>query len=414
MNVLFLTMGSFESVEARSLYSDLLRCFRNHNHEIFVVAPSKKNDVTELLEENHSHILHVKTGKVTGSGNLIKKGVSQILLAPSYSNAIKKYYSNVKFDLIIYSTPPITLAPVVESVKKRYGARTYLLLKDIFPQNAVDIGMMNKNGLMGLAYRWFRRQEKKLYDTSDIIGCMSDANIEYLLNHNPELKQRNRIAIERSGKKVVELCPNCVEAVDMRASETERRKIREKYRIPLDKIVFIYGGNLGRPQGIDFMLEALQTQSNNDDVFFFVVGTGTEYNKIEKYIEEKKIENICLRRWLPKEDFDKIVASCDVGLIFLDHRFTIPNFPSRLLSYMQAGIPILACTDVNTDLGTVIQTADCGWWCESDDVVGFNDVISAVVSSELRIKGDNGYKFLLDYYTTEKAYNTIIKHMENL
>ena len=56
-------------------------------------------------------------------------------------------------------------------------------------------------------------------------------------------------------------------------------------------------------------------------------------------------------RSLPKADYETIVASCDVGMIFLDHRFTIPNFPSRMLSYMKAKIPILAVTDPNTDVG---------------------------------------------------------------
>lgn len=91
----------------------------------------------------------------------------------------------MKFDLIIYSTPPITFQRAVEYVKERDNAQTYLLLKDIFPQNAVDIGILSKNGWKGLIYKYFRKKEKKLYGISDRIGCMSEANCKYILSHNP-------------------------------------------------------------------------------------------------------------------------------------------------------------------------------------------------------------------------------------
>ena len=62
----------------------------------------------------------------------------------------------------MYSTPPITFCRAVDYVKKRDNAQTYLLLKDIFPQNAVDIGMMSKQGIKGILYKFFREKEKRL------------------------------------------------------------------------------------------------------------------------------------------------------------------------------------------------------------------------------------------------------------
>ena len=173
MNVLFLTMGRFDSIEAHSIYADLLRCFRNHGHEIYTIAPYEKRTgkKTELVHEKCAHILHIETGNVTGANNLISKGLAQVLLEPAFIRAIKKYFSDVKFDLVMYSTPPITFSKVVEFVKKRDGANSYLLLKDIFPQNAVDIGLMSKTGVKGVLYKHFRKQEKRLYALSDHIGC---------------------------------------------------------------------------------------------------------------------------------------------------------------------------------------------------------------------------------------------------
>ena len=191
MNILFLTIGRFDSIEAHSIYADLLRCFRNHGHEIYTITPNEKRSgkKTELVHEKGAYVLHLKTGNVTGDSNIIKKGLAQMSLESTYIKAIKQYFADVRFDLVMYSTPPITFCKAVEFVKNRDCAKSYLLLKDIFPQNAVDLGMMTKKGIKGLVYKYFRSKERKLYALSDFIGCMSEANVKYILEHN--LSTRN-------------------------------------------------------------------------------------------------------------------------------------------------------------------------------------------------------------------------------
>lgn len=400
MNVLFLSIAEFDSIYQRELYPDLLREFMNNGHEIYVVSTSERRnkEQTRIINENHCHILKVKVGNITKSG-MIEKGIATLLIESQFKNAISKYFYNIKFDLILYSTPPITLANTISFVKKRDSARTYLLLKDIFPQNAVDIGILSKTGIKGIIYKIFKKKEKKLYQISDYIGCMSQANIDYLLKHNVEIEPSK-----------VEISPNCVDVVDMSVNSRTRQVIRNKYNIPLDKKVFIYGGNLGKPQGIDFMIQCLKSQSHNDDVFFVIVGDGTEFEKIETYINDEKPSNVKLMKRLPKDDYDSMVGACDVGMIFLDHRFTIPNFPSRLLSYMQAKIPILAVTDPNTDIGKIIVDGGFGWWCESIDVSEFSNIVQNINVIHTNEYGDRAWKYLCDEYSVNKQYKTIIIH----
>lgn len=400
MNVLFLTTGRIDSIEQHSIYPDLLRYFRDQGHNVYTVGSYEKREgkETELKEDHGAKMLYVKIGNLTQT-NLIEKGISTVMVESQYLSAIKKYFSDVKFDLVLYSTPPITLVKVVEFVKRRDGAKTYLLLKDIFPQNAVDLEMMKKSGLKGLLYKYFRKKEKSLYKVSDYIGCMSQANVDYVINHNPEVDPS-----------IVEICPNCVEPLDKSVSTDKRIAIRNKYDIPLDKKVFIYGGNLGKPQGIPFLIECLKSQKDNNNVHFVVVGSGTEYSKLESFIKEYKPTNVKLMKRLPKEDYDTMVGACDVGMIFLDHRFTIPNFPSRLLSYMQAKIPVLAVTDSNTDIGNVIVEGGFGWWCESNDVNNFDKLVSKINLDKLEEQKVLEYSFLEETYSVEKAYNTIMSH----
>ena len=402
MNILFLTIGTMENINNKGIYSDLLRCFRDAGHNVYTVSPYEKRTGlnTSVVKDSGVTMLRVSIGNITKCGTF-EKGISTLLIESKFIAAIKKYYSDVRFDLVLYSTPPITLHGAVEYVKKRDGAKTYLMLKDIFPQNAVDLGMLKTTGLNGLIYRYFRNKEKKLYAISDRIGCMSQANVDYVLKHNPEV-----------APKKVEICPNAIEIVDMRLSKDDKIKMRQKYQIPLDKKVFVYGGNLGKPQGITFLVECLKSQVNNGDAFFLIVGSGTEFGVLESFFDKYKPNNMKLMKRLPKEDYDRMIAACDVGMIFLDYRFTIPNFPSRLLSYMQAGLPVLACTDKNTDIGKVITEGGFGWWCESREVEEFVTVVYSIVKNKIDIGSIKPYEYLVENYDINISYKAIMTYLE--
>lgn len=398
MNVLFLSLLDFSTFEERNIYSDLLREFISNGHRVYCISPveRKKNQDTRLLHFGESCILKLKIGN-TQKVNLVEKGISVLSIESLFVRGIKKFFFGVKFDLVLYATPPVTFAKVIRFIKKRDGARSYLMLKDIFPQNAVDLGMMKKTGFKSIIYKYFRQKEKLLYHLSDYIGCMSEANIRYMIEHNPEIDGRK-----------FGICPNAVDIVDMSVSTGEKEIIRKKYGIPLNKTVFVYGGNLGKPQGIPFLIECLKKMDGLDDAYFLIIGSGTEYGLFQNYVDSSKQRNLKLMRQLPKEDYDRMVGSCDIGLIFLDYRFTIPNFPSRLLSYMQAKIPVIAVTDPNTDIGQTIINGNFGWWCESNCAENVKQVIEKVLKEDLSELGNHSWNYLKMHYSVDLAYESII------
>lgn len=402
MNILFLSLLDFDSIDERNIYADLLREFYKNGHHIYIISPieRRRRQNTYLIETEKAIILKLKIGNIQKT-NIIEKGIATLTIESKFIKGIKKYFSNVKFDLILYSTPPITFCNAIKYVKKRDNAKTYLMLKDIFPQNAVDLEMLSKKGIKGLIYKYFRRKEKNIYSLSDTIGCMSQANVDYVVKHNPEVDLSK-----------VEICPNSIEVIDKSVSEDIRIEIRNKYSIPLDKTIFVYGGNLGKPQGVPFLIECLKSQKDNEKVFFLIVGDGTEYCKLEDFVKEYNPKNVKLMKRLPKEDYDMLVAACDVGLIFLDYRFTIPNFPSRLLSYMQAKIPVLACTDSNTDIGKVIIDGGFGWWCESNDIDKFKDTINAILITRTDVFLNKEYSYLKKYYSSYFCYKILMKRIK--
>lgn len=402
MNILFLTMSSgVRNIETNGIYTDLMRMFRDKGHEVYIIYPRERKLglSTELKEENHVHTLGVKTLNVTKT-NVIEKGIGQLLLEAQFKAALKRYFADVKFDVILYSTPPITFTKVIKYAKKQNPqAMSYLMLKDIFPQNAVDLGMLSMKGLKGLLYHFFRKKEKELYRVSDYIGCMSPANVKYLLMHNPELDPD-----------VVEIAPNSYD-IPKNDHKIDAVDIRTKYGLPIEKPIFIYGGNMGKPQGIPFLIDCMNSVKNRDDCHFVIVGDGTEYFKLDAWVNSVRPKSVSVFRKLSKADYDALASACDVGLIFLNYSFTIPNYPSRLLPYLMGKKPIIAVTDPNCDTGTLAEKNGYGFYCPSNSVSAFVKAVEKMLVSDIKQMGENGYQFYLDNYTVDHTYHSVMKHL---
>ena len=402
-NLIFLTMSRITDIDHRGIYTDLLRKFFSEGWGVYIVTPHERSlgMLTQLEEKDGVQILGVKTLNLQKT-SVIEKGIGQVTVETLYQRAIKKFFKGIHFDLILYSTPPITFPNVIAYLKRQnQQAKTYLLLKDIFPQNAVDLGMMSKSGIKGMIYNFFRNKEKRLYSLSDYIGCMSPANVMYLLEHNPE------IASEK-----VELAPNSVEISLVNIEKvSDKPTVRQKYELPIDKPIFIYGGNLGKPQGIPFLIECLEANANRDDCHFLVIGSGTELPKLKSWYSERQPKSVTVMDGIAKEEYDQLVCTCEIGLIFLDHRFTIPNYPSRLLSYLENKMPVLCATDPNCDIGRIAVENGYGLWCESNSIEAFTAMVDKMIHSDLKAMGERGFQFLCNNYLVEHTYNAIVSHV---
>lgn len=406
MNVIFLTLVRISDIDDRGIYQDLMRRFRDEGHNVYIVTAAERRlrQETSLVDSHGVRILNVKTLNIQKT-NIVEKGIGTLLMENQFKSAIKKCLGDVKFDLITYSTPPITFTNVVKYLKRKNPqAISYLQLKDIFPQNAVDMKMFGEKSV----FNWyFRKKEKALYKVSDFIGCMSPSNVNFLLKHNPEIDAAR-----------VEVAPNSIELKeddvlnDSGRFKAARLYIRKKYDLPLDKPVLIYGGNLGIPQGIDYLVKCLDANKNRNDCYFVVVGSGTHYGLIAEWYSKNQSHNVKLMQALPKSEYDTLVRTCDVGMIFLDHRFTIPNYPSRLLSYLEYKMPVVCATDVNTDIGKIAEDNGYGYWCESVKTEDFTALVDKVLAADRKAMGERGYEFLKQNYLVEHTYNAIMRHIK--
>ncbi len=395
--IIFLSLVQIDTLCDRGIYHDLLRQFVSNGHEVIVVCPAEIRTglATRIIKESGATILQVRTLNLQKSP-IWEKGLATLTLNFLMKVAIKRYLSAASFDLILYATPPITLTGLICWLKRRDGAKTYLLLKDIFPQNAVDIGIFGKKSVW---YTYFKRQERALYDLSDRIGCMSPENVKYLHNHHPKLK----------GK--VEVNPNSLDLTRIPKFDVHRNELLAQWDIPNDSVIFLYGGNLGKPQGTPFLLKLIKECEVFSKAYFLIVGDGTDYPILLSWFNKYKPKCAKLIQRLPKADFDKLAACCDVGLILLRREFTIPNFPSRLLTYLENRMPILAITDNASDIGSIAEAEGFGKWCLYGEDVEAMRCIQFFEMEDVARKemGKRGFDFMWRSYDVKDSYNKIIQ-----
>lgn len=395
MNIIFLTVAEINDINSPGIYEDLIKELVARGHEVTIICSKgvDKGFVKKESSYKNLKVYRTKTFAYQKNSSWLIKGVALLSIEYSFLYTIIKNDALKKYDLILSATPPITFNNIVKILKFLNKAKFYLLLKDIFPQNAVDMGLFRANSLI---HKYFRIRERKLYSAADKIGCMSKRNVDYLIKNNPYLNQEH-----------VEVNPN-----SLNPNNFENRSITKrvnKHKIPNKRCTFVYGGNLGVAQGLKFYLEVISEFRNNKDILFVIVGNGTEVDSIKEYKEDNNLNNLIYLPQMSRYDYLAFLDTCDVGVVLLDSKFSIPNYPSRILTYMGKKLPILCITDVNSDVGLDAKVGDYGVWSihgNIKDAVG--NVKLLLNSKEMRKRmGENSFKKLQKSYDVKHSIDLI-------
>lgn len=384
MNILYISMIGID-LNNNGIYSDLIRCLIEHGHSVTLIDDQKEYDI----ERYGDGMTVLPMGmSVFAIDNQYLKGIASVLSETVIKWKIKKELKRKKYDLMIYATPPIMFTKIIKFCKNRFTCKTFLMLKDIFPQNAVDEGLISKTGPI---YRHFRRKEKLLYSLSDYIGCMSQGNIDYLIQNNAQI-ERSKIC----------LFPNSI-FIDNLPNIQKKCRFREKFGIPRDKVLFVFGGNLGIAQGIPFLIDVISFSQSNEKAYFLIVGSGTQSAMVEAKASQQ--DNLIFIDRLSTSEYDELLDECDVGIVSLGGMYTIPNYPSRMLSYMKAGIPMLAITDGITDVRNLLESeAQCGLWSLSGDIKVASANVEWFCNNEISRKemGRKALQYCREHFNVEQ------------
>ena len=250
-------------------------------------------------------------------------------------NIAKSGILSVKLDGIVWYSPSIFHGPLIRSLKKENQCKSYLILRDIFPEWAVDLGIMGR----GLPYMFFKTIERFQYSVADKIGVQTPANLEYF-------------------SKKPSLAPSQVEVLHnwLSVSEAEECKISLQFSSLAGRKLFVYAGNMGKAQNILAFFEVIATLDHQrDDVGFVFVGRGSEFESLSREIIKRKLGNTLIFDEIHHNEIPALYAQCNFGLVFLDSRHKTHNIPGKFISYMHYGLPVIACINEGNDLFEMIN-----------------------------------------------------------
>lgn len=396
MKVLFLLLNLKAEGHGDGMYSTLAEVFHKNGHDVTIMAPDENHAKTFLDTERGMRVLRVGSKETQGVSNMIKKGVALATLSWYYKSAYKKHLANEKFDWILMPTPPITLSGFADYVKKKSGARFYLILRDIHPQSVWSIGLLHNK----LEYNFLDFKAKKGYQSADLIGCMSQGNMDFIKSQYPGMDM---------GKPV--LLYNWVKAPAATEADPTLRP-----RLGLDgKFVALFGGNLGKGQRIENIVFLAEHYIENKDIVFLIIAKGVERYRLQKIAKEKSLTNLRFMDYMPQADYLNLVKSVDLGLVSIHENYRVPTCPSKAVSYMASGVPVFAMINPENDYGSIVENAGAGYWAVGSDKKRIVELFDKLYSdNDLREQMSNcGLKFYHENCTPDVAYKTMINQMKN-
>jgi glycosyltransferase involved in cell wall biosynthesis len=346
---------------------DLVREFAAQGHEPSVIVPAASlSEPWKIEKAGGITVLRVRTPP-TKDVNYVLRTINEMRLPYALLRGMKAAGVPLSgWDGVIWYSPTIFLGPIVKRIKRASGCRSYLILRDIFPEWAVDMGLMGR----GFPYRFFKWIEAGQYAVADTIGVQCEANRAYLAAWAAAQPGRRLEVLENW----LSPAPLAGCRIDIQKTKLAGRKI------------FVYTGNMGVAQGMDVFLEMVARFRDRTDVGFLFVGRGSEAARYAAEAERLGLENVVFHDEIEPEEIPGLLAQCHFAMLALDPRHTSHNIPGKFLTYMQAGLPVLARINAGNDLEQLIRSENVGRVCTGGDAglltVLAEGLLSGLVSEE--------------------------------
>jgi glycosyltransferase involved in cell wall biosynthesis len=317
---------------------DLAREFARHGHDVVVIVPAGESEAKPWSREDVDgvEVWRLRAPRTKGVG-YVRRTLNEIAL-PFFMlrNLLRSPLALRRFDGIAWYSPTIFLGPLVKALKERSACRSYLIVRDIFPEWAVDMGLMRK----GLLYRIFKCVAHYQYSVADTIGAQSPGNIAYFS------AWVDRVEVLENWLANAPLVP-C--RIDLARTALAGRSI------------FVYAGNMGVAQGVSIFVDLAETLKDRSEFGFLFVGRGSDFDRFRVLAAARGLTNVLFYNEIDPSEIPGLYAQCHVGLVALDPRHKTHNIPGKFLSYMQAGLPVLARVNAGNDLAGMIQDARVGY-----------------------------------------------------
>ncbi len=360
---------------------------RGHNVTVMTTWPeynldqdSKPRQFSDLEDEHGIQVLRIKT-LPHHNVNYLLRGLAQLLMPVQFWWKLQRYHLNP--DAVVVYSPPLPLALV--GVWLRSKARFLLNVQDLFPQNAIDLGVLRNPSQI----RFFRWLEGHVYRNADVVTVHSEGNRKSVLQHYPELVDKLRIL------------HNWVD-VDHHQSATATVDFRTKWKIK-QRHIAVFAGVMGPSQYLERVLEVAEYMQNHTDLLFLLVGDGAEKTKLKQLAGQKQLCNVCFEGFVGRDVYSDLLKICSLGLVCLSPQNQTPVVPGKILGYMAAGLPVIAFLQSQSDGHAIVQAAQCGVTADSADleacVEAFQEMLKQ--ASTLEAIGAAGKQYAIQHFSKE-------------
>ncbi len=340
----FPPMRSSAAVQLR----DLAREFLRQGHKPTVLIPAPGLDQPWLLEEMDGvQVMRLRAPRTKDIG-YVRRTLGELWMPYAMLRNLRRSpLARQRWDGVVWYSPSIFLGPAAKALKKASACRSYLIVRDIFPEWAVDMGLMGR----GLPYRFFKAIERYQYSVADGIGVQTPANVAYFEAWSSHPGRRLEVLQNWLAE-----APDVGCSVSVAGSPLAGRK------------VFVYAGNMGVAQGVSILIDLAERLHGRKDIGFLFVGRGSEAERLRRDAEGRGLDNVVFHDEIDPAEIPGLYAQCHVGIVALDPRHKTHNMPGKFLSYMQSGLPVLATINPGNDLAAMIEREGVGRVCTDHSV----------------------------------------------
>jgi len=299
--------------------------------------------------------------------------------------AFEGVVSKLRPDAVLAMSPPLTLGLAGWSVARARRAPFVFNIQDVFPDVAVELGLITSPRAIAAA-SWLERVS---YRRADAVTVLSDDLAE---NVRAKITRGLSGPVATAQAAKVRVIPNFIDTGWITPGPTENR-YRAEHGLTGKRVV-MYAGNVGFSQSLDLVLEAATALRDEPDVAFVINGGGAARPELERWARD--MPNVQFVDMAPKARLPEVLAAADVHVVPLKRGLAWSSVPSKLYGILAAGRPLVASVDPGTEVARTVERAGAGLAVPPDDAPAFTDALRRLLGdrAEAEAMGASGRRFV--------------------
>jgi colanic acid biosynthesis glycosyl transferase WcaI len=246
-----------------------------------------------------------------------------------------------KPEIILAPSPPLTIGVVAWFLGKLRRCPWVYNVQEIYPDIAINLGELRNPSLI----RFFQRLERFVYRSAAGLAVISEGMVE-------------RILAKGVPREKVHLIPNFVDLTEFVPGE-KCNPFSLEHGLQ-DQLVVLYAGNMGKPQGLDVLIDAAALLRDERGIRFVLMGTGSERAALEERARVLKLSNVLFLGQQPYNSMGAVHATASICFVSQAPRTASDGIPSKVFRILGSGRPILASTSSDSDLARIVRNAEGG------------------------------------------------------